>query len=67
MRRIRVKIEYEWTFDKKEWQELGDWDDVGATTKVKERLEWDPVSAFYSLRNIQVPTPTKVNVEQIND
>lgn len=65
MRRVKVRIEYEWNFTEKEWGELKSWDIATTQEKVKERLEYDPVSAFYSLRNITAPDPIKVKVELI--
>jgi len=58
---------YEWEIDASEWSGLMDWDDKMVDMKVKERLEFDPVSSFYSLSQIKVPTPTRVKVDKITD
>ena len=44
-----------------------DWDESTYQEKVKERLEFDPVSSFYSLQQIKVPTPLKVKVTKVSD
>ena len=67
MRKIKVNIAYEWEIDEKEWNGLMDWDEQTYQSKVKERLEFDPVSSFYSLSQIKVATPTRVKVDKITD
>lgn len=67
MRKVKVTMEYEWVLDAQEWGGLMDWDNKMVELKVKERLEFDPVSSFYSLSQIKVPTPTRVKVDKITD
>ena len=67
MRKVKINIEYEWEIDAKEWAGLMDWDESTYQEKVKDRLEFDPVSSFYSLSQIKVPTPLKVKVIKVSD
>ena len=67
MKKVKVAIEYEWEIDEREWKGLQDWDESSLQAGVKDRLEYDPVSSFYSLSQIKVPTPIRVKVDKVPD
>jgi hypothetical protein len=67
MRKVKVTISYEWDIDEKEWKGLLDWDTNTVEAKVKDRLEFDPVSAFFSLSQIKFPEPGLVKVIKVSD
>jgi hypothetical protein len=61
-KKVKVQITYEWEFDSKEWRDLD-----AHQTKVKEimkqNFEWDPVNAFWNLRDITYPKVKAINIE----
>lgn len=61
---IRVEITYSWEFSPKQWDEtlehLENLEEV-----LKNKIEWDGVSAFFNLRNIHRPTIEKVKVTKV--
>lgn len=61
--KLNIEITYTWTISKKEWIELKDHlSDLEKREFIKGKIEWDGVSAFFNLRNIQVPTISNVKV-----
>lgn len=63
---VKISIEYNWEITVGEWKELKEFEESHIIEKLKSRFEWDPVSAFFNLRQIKVPDVGKVKVEVLD-
>ena len=64
MDQIKVRIEYNWTFNKKEWAEQKD-HIKGVEADIKTKLDYDPMSMFYFLNDITYPQVSAADITHL--
>jgi len=61
---MNISITYSWEFNKKQWEELWDFlEDYSYNQQKVEKIVYDPMSMFYYMRNLQVPTVSEVKID----
>ena len=64
MNQIKVKIEYSWTFDKREWNEQKE-HFRQVETDIKTKIVYDPLSIFHFMNDIIYPQVSAATVTQL--
>ena len=64
MDQIKVRIEYNWTFNKKEWAEQKH-HFTGVETDIKTKIVYDPKSIFHFLNDITYPQVAAANITHL--
>ena len=64
MDQIKVRIEYNWTFNKKEWAQQKE-HIKQVETDIKTKLAYDPLSMFHFLNDVVHPQVGAADVTQL--